>query len=74
MVETIKNILAEASGWDSDDIKDDINLIKGLGLSSLDVINLVIEFEDAFEIEVADEDIKTLQTVGDVIAYIEERA
>lgn len=74
MVETIKNILAEASGWDVKDIKEDVHLIKGLGFSSLDVINLVVEFEDAFEIEVPDEDIKTLQTVGDVIAYIEERA
>lgn len=73
MLETIKNILAEASGWDAAEIKEDINLIKGLGLSSLDVINLVVEFEDAFDIEVADEDIKTLQTVGDVIAYIKER-
>ena len=49
-------------------------LIEDLGLSSLDVINIVAEFEDEFDIEIPDRIIPTLRTVGDIVDYLEANA
>ena len=49
-------------------------LVDDLGLSSLEVINLVSAFEEEFNIEVPDRVIPTLRTVGDIVAYLEENA
>lgn len=49
-------------------------LIDDLGLSSLDVINIVAEFENEFDLEIPDRVIPTLRTVGDIVAYLEENA
>jgi acyl carrier protein len=43
-----------------------------LGLSSLDVINVVVAFEDEFDIEIPDQKIKELVTVGDIVEYLEK--
>ncbi len=56
------------------EITMDSVLIDDLGLSSLDVINLVAEFEDEFDIEVPDRIIPTLRTVKDIVDYLEENA
>ncbi len=49
-------------------------LVDDLGLSSLDVINIVAAFEDEFDIEVPDRVIPTLRTVSDIVNYLEENA
>lgn len=49
-------------------------LVDDLGLSSLDVISLVSEFEGEFDIEIPDRVIPTLRTVGDIVDYLEENA
>ena len=49
-------------------------LIDDLGLSSLEVIRIVADFEDEFGIEVPDRVIPTLRTVGDIVKYLEENA
>ena len=59
---------------DSSVIKEDSALVDDLGLSSLDVINIVAAFEDEFGIEVPDRVIPTLRTVGDIVDYLEEHA
>ena len=56
------------------EITMDSVLIDDLGLSSLDVINLVAEFEDEFDIEIPDRIIPTLRTVKDIVDYLEENA
>ncbi len=56
------------------EITKDSALVDDLGLSSLDVINLVTEFEDEFDIEIPDRIIPTLRTVGDIVSYLEENA
>jgi len=50
----------------------DSALVDDLGLSSLEVINIVADFEDEFDIEVPDRIIPTLRTVGDIVNYLEE--
>ena len=50
------------------------SFIEDLGADSLDIVELVMAFEEEFGVEVPDEDAEKLQTVGDVIKYIEEKA
>ena len=57
---------------DSSIIKEDSALVDDLGLSSLDVINIVAAFEDEFGIEVPDRVIPTLRTVKDITEYLEK--
>ena len=56
------------------EITRDSALTDDLGLSSLDVINIVAEFEDEFDIEIPDRIIPTLRTVGDIVDYLEANA
>ena len=53
---------------------ENARFIEDLGADSLDTVELVMAFEEEFSVEVPDEDAEKLQTVGDVIKYIEERA
>ena len=53
-------------------ITKDSALVDDLGLSSLEVINIVAAFEDEFDIEVPDKVIPTLRTIGDIVKYLEE--
>ena len=50
------------------------SFIEDLGADSLDTVELVMAFEEEFSVEVPDEDAEKLQTVGDVVKYIEEKA
>ena len=59
---------------DSSVITEDSALVDDLGLSSLDVINIVAAFEDEFGIEVPDRVIPTLRTVKDITEYLEKNA
>ncbi|MBP3799782.1 MAG: acyl carrier protein [Bacilli bacterium] len=54
------------------EITKDSALVDDLGLSSLEVINIVAAFEDEFDIEIPDRIIPTLRTVGDIVKYLEE--
>lgn len=72
MIEKVIEILSEFTEFKSEDMDKDTKLIADLGLNSLDVVNVVVEFEDEFDIEIPDENIKELQTIGDIITFIEE--
>ena len=67
-------ILQEYMDNDGQEITMDSALVDDLGLSSLEVINIVAAFEDEFDIEVPDRVIPTLRTVGDIVNYLEENA
>ena len=73
MLERTVSILKEYCEIDGE-ITRDSALIDDLGLSSLDVINIVTEFEDEFDIEIPDRIIPTLRTVGDIVDYLEANA
>lgn len=74
MFERTVDILSEYIGSDDVEITMDSALVDDLGLSSLEVINIVAAFEDEFDIEVPDRVIPTLRTVKDIVAYLEENA
>ena len=70
----VKKIVAEQLGVNEAEIKNESSFVDDLGADSLDTVELVMAFEEEFSVEVPDEDAEKLQTVGDVIKYIEERA
>lgn len=71
MKDKIKAILSEYSGISVDEMSEETGLVSDLGLSSLDLVNVVVAFEDEFDIEVPDSDIRNLKTIGDIELYIE---
>ncbi len=72
MLDTIKKMLAEEFNLDEDSILADSKLEADLGINSLELAELAFRLEEEFGIEIKDEDIPTLITVGDVANYIEE--
>ena len=70
--EKVKNIIVEQLGVNADQVVDDAKFIEDLGADSLDTVELVMAFEEEFEIEVPDEDAEKLMSVGDVTKYIDE--
>ena len=71
MFDKTVEILKEYIDNDEIEITRDSALVDDLGLSSLEVINIVAAFEDEFGIEVPDRIIPTLRTVGDIVDYLE---
>lgn len=69
MYEAVTQIICDYTG-ETDSLTPETNLVTDLGLSSFDVVSLIGEFEDAFEIEIPTEDIEELETVQGVVDYI----
>ena len=63
--------IAEQLGMDTAEIKPESRLIEDLKADSLDVVAMIVDMENEFSIQIPDEDLPTLRTVADVIAYIE---
>ena len=72
--EKVKDIIVEQLGVNPEQVTPQASFIEDLGADSLDIVELVMAFEEEFSVEVPDEDAEKLQNVGDVINYIKERA
>ncbi len=73
MKEEIISLIAEVLEIPEESINEKTNLIKDLDVESLDLVDLVAAFEEKYNIEILDKDIKNLQTVNDIIKYIENK-
>ena len=71
VLEKVKAILAEQFDVEEDKITADTDLQEDLGADSLDVVDLLMSIEDEFEVEVPDEEIENIKTVGSLVSYIE---
>ena len=69
--ERVHNIVCEQLGTTRDKIAAETSFINDLGADSLDTVELVMEFEDEFDLNIPDEDAEKIQSVGDAIKYIE---
>ncbi len=69
--EKVIDIVCEQMGASRDKVADETSFINDLGADSLDTVELVMEFEDEFDLNIPDEDAEKIQTVGDAITYIE---
>ncbi|MBQ6884186.1 MAG: acyl carrier protein [Clostridia bacterium] len=70
--EKMKQILADQLDADIDSITMDTDIQDDLGADSLDVVEMLMSIEDEFEIEIPDEKIESLKTVGQVVEYIQD--
>ena len=70
--EKVKDIIVEQLSVNAEQVNPEAKFIEDLGADSLDTVELVMAFEEEFSIEVPDEEAEKLQTVGDVIAYVEK--
>jgi acyl carrier protein len=74
VLEKVKAILAEQFDVEADKITVDTDLQEDLGADSLDVVDLLMSIEDEFEVEVPDEEIENIKTVGALVSYIEAKS
>jgi acyl carrier protein len=68
----VKRIIKEQLDVDEKDIKPESTFIEDLGADSLGLVELVLAFEEAFEIDIPDEDTEKIRTVQDAVDYIEK--
>ena len=66
----VRSILAEQLGVDLSEVTPDARILDDLGADSLDVVEMVMSLEEAFDIEVPDQDVEELRTVADVERYV----
>jgi len=71
--EKFKEIIVDRLGADPNEITDDASFIDDLGADSLDTVELVMAFEEEFDIEIPDEDAEKLTSVGKALEYLEKR-
>ncbi|MBQ7971880.1 MAG: hypothetical protein IJ291_00285 [Lachnospiraceae bacterium] len=72
MIETLKKMMKDCYGIE--DLRGDANFKKDFGLSSFDFVNLVCMLEEDFNIEIDEKDYRALNTVDELIAYLEKKA
>jgi acyl carrier protein len=72
--ERVKQIIVEQLGVDEAEVTPTASFVDDLGADSLDTVELVMAFEEAFEIEIPDEDAEKIRTVQDAVTYIDQHA
>jgi len=72
--ERVIEIISEQMGVAKDQIKEEMSFVNDLGADSLDTVELVMEFEEEFDITIPDEEAEKIQTVGQAVSYIEEHS
>ena len=71
--ERVQAIIVEQLGVDEKEVSDSASFIDDLGADSLDTVELVMAFEEEFELEIPDEDAEEITTVADAVRYIEAK-
>ena len=73
MLDRVKTIVANQLGVDEAQVTEDASFIDDLGADSLDTVELIMAFEEEFDVERPDEDAQNIKTVKDVIDYIQAK-
>jgi len=66
----VRAIIADQLMVDPDEVIDEASFVEDLGADSLDTVELIMEFEDEFAVEISDEDAEKISTVGEAIVYM----
>ena len=72
--EKVRGIVADQLGVEVEEVKEDSTFVDDLGADSLDIVELIMRFEDEFSVEIPDEKAEKIKTVSDIVKYIEENA
>lgn len=68
----VKESLADILSCDADKIELDTDLVRDLGVDSIDTVELIMAVEDTYDIKISEKDAEDLKTVGDVVEFIED--
>jgi acyl carrier protein len=74
IAERVKKIVVEHLGVEADKVTENANFIDDLGADSLDTVELVMAFEEEFNVEIPDDAAETIVTVGDAIKFLQKNA
>lgn len=74
VAQKVKQIIVEQLGVDEAQVDETASFVDDLGADSLDIVELVMAFEEGFDIDIPDEDAEKITTVKDAVAYIENKA
>ena len=69
----IKDIIVEQLDVEEDAVTMEASITEDLGDDSLDVVDLVMSIEESFDVEIPDEEVENIKTVGDIVKYIENK-
>ena len=69
----IKDIIVEQLDVEEDAVAMEASITDDLGADSLDVVDLVMSIEESFDVEIPDEEVENIKTVGDIVKYIENK-
>ena len=72
LVDRIRAIISDQLMVEPEEVTDESSFVEDLGADSLDTVELIMEFEDEFGIEISDEDAEKISTVGEAIVYLEK--
>jgi acyl carrier protein len=72
--EKVKNIIVSQLGVNEEEVTNEASFVDDLGADSLDIVELVMAFEEEFGVEIPDEEAEKIRTVGEAVAYIEEKS
>ncbi len=73
VAEKVKQIIVEQLGVDENQVDPNASFVDDLGADSLDIVELVMAFEEAFDLDIPDEDAEKIKTVKDAVDYIEAK-
>ena len=73
VLERVKKVTCEELGVSEGEVHEEASFIEDLGADSLDVVELVMAFEDEFSIDVPDDDAANMKTVGEAVKYIDSK-
>ena len=73
LFQKVKEIIIEELGVDENEVTNEASFIEDLGADSLDTVELIMKFEEEFDIDIADEDAENLTTVGKAIEYLKTK-
>ena len=74
VAQKVKQIIVEQLGVDEAQVDETASFVDDLGADSLDIVELVMAFEEGFDIDIPDEDAEKITTVKDAVTYIENKA
>lgn len=74
VLEKVKGIIANQLGIDENEITEEKTLIEDLGVDSLEIFEIVMSLEEEFDMEIPNEDIENIKTVGEVVSYINNKS